>query len=76
MYASRPHKGLQRGVLIVRRESKPAENAARRKKGHFQMETNYPRLALKKKYVIPHYRVNSETKAKKLPLPTSFEIMV
>ena len=34
------HKGLRRGVLFVRRESKPAENAAHRKKGHFRMETN------------------------------------
>ena len=33
-------RGLQRGVLIVRRESKLAENTARRKKGYFRMGTN------------------------------------
>ena len=31
---------VRRGVLVVSRESKPAENAARREKGHFGMETN------------------------------------
>ena len=36
---ARPHKGLRRGVLVVRRGRKPAENAAHRKKGHFRMET-------------------------------------
>ena len=30
---------LARGVLLVRRGLKPAENAAHRKKGHFPMET-------------------------------------
>ena len=33
-------RGLRRGVLIVRRESKPTENAARREKNHFRMETS------------------------------------
>ena len=36
---ARPHKGLWRDVLFVRRSPKPAENAARRKKGHLWMET-------------------------------------
>ncbi len=41
---NKPHKGLRRGVLRVRRGSKPAENAAHQdkaKKGHFRMDTNY-----------------------------------
>ena len=37
---ARPHKGLRRDVLNVRRSRKAAENAARRKKGHFWMDTN------------------------------------
>jgi hypothetical protein len=37
---NKPHRGLRRGALIVRRGSKPAENAARRKKDHFRMEIN------------------------------------
>ena len=31
---ARPHKGLRRGVLYVRRSRKPAENAVQGKKGH------------------------------------------
>jgi hypothetical protein len=37
---ARPHKGLRRGVLYVRRSRKPAENAVQRKKDHFWMDTD------------------------------------
>jgi hypothetical protein len=37
---ARPHKGLRRGVLFVRRSRKPAENTAQWKKGHLWMETS------------------------------------
>ncbi len=37
---ARPHKGLRRGVLYVRRSRKPAENAVQRKKDHLWMDTN------------------------------------
>ena len=36
---ARPHKGLRRGLLYVRRSRKPAENAAQRKKGHLWVNT-------------------------------------
>jgi len=36
---ARPHKGLRRGVLYVRRSRKPAENAAQWKKDHLWMDT-------------------------------------
>jgi len=38
---ARPHKGLWRGGLHVRRSRKPAENAAQRKKGHLWMDLGY-----------------------------------
>jgi hypothetical protein len=37
---ARPHKGLRRGVLYVRRSRKPAENAVQRKKRPF-MDGHY-----------------------------------
>ena len=37
---ARPHKGLWRDVLFVRRSQKPAENAAQREKDHLWMENN------------------------------------
>jgi hypothetical protein len=36
--AAQKFHGLRQDVLFVRRESKPAENEAQRKKGHFRME--------------------------------------
>ena len=33
-------RGLRRSTLTVRRGSKPAENAVRREKGYFRMETS------------------------------------
>jgi hypothetical protein len=38
---ARPHKGFRRDVLNVRRSRKPAENAARREKGHLWMDNKY-----------------------------------
>jgi hypothetical protein len=35
----KPHKSLRRGVLVVRRGSKLAENAAHRKNSHLGVET-------------------------------------
>ena len=37
---ARPHKGMRRGVLYVRRSRKPAENAAQRKKDRLWMDTD------------------------------------
>jgi len=37
---ARPHKGLRRGVQIVRRSRKPAQNAAQREKDHLWMDTS------------------------------------
>ena len=38
MVFNKPHKGLQGGVLVVRRGSKPAENTAYRKKAYLGIE--------------------------------------
>ena len=54
---ARPHKGLRRGVLNVRRSRKAAENAARRKKGHLWMET---RTYLKNKVRVQGKAWNGE----------------
>jgi hypothetical protein len=39
---NKPHKGLRRGVLVVRRGSEPAKNAAHREKGHLEIENRLP----------------------------------
>jgi hypothetical protein len=39
---ARPHKGLWRGVLDVRRSRKAAENAARQKNGYLWKSNSFP----------------------------------